>query len=221
MSELATTFLLIAGSVRQRPNPASAWLQEPSWQQLLHLSALPAFAGIADAVAADPGAWQQVYSAAEPQKAPLPGLYSRLEDFRKLLVLRWGSWLQMQRHCVCGEHSCVTCSAVNSTTCSLHCLPQTDCDLFVLRVDNHACCRCLRPDKVVPAVSDFVSSSLGPQFIVTSATDMAACYADSNATTPLVFVLSQGSDPTSALLQFAGGCEQAAWQANPHVYTSP
>jgi dynein heavy chain len=62
----------------------------------------------------------------------------------------------------------------------------------------------LRPDKVVPAVSEFVSATLGPQFIVTSATDLAACYADSSATTPLVFVLSQGSDPTSALLQFAG-----------------
>jgi hypothetical protein len=53
-------------------------------------------------------------------------------------------------------------------------------------------------------VSDFVSANLGPQFVVTSATDLAACYDDSNATTPLVFVLSQGSDPTSALLQFAG-----------------
>jgi hypothetical protein len=53
-------------------------------------------------------------------------------------------------------------------------------------------------------VSDFVSATLGPQFVSTSATDLAACYDDSNATTPLVFVLSQGSDPTSALLQFAG-----------------
>lgn len=78
-----------AGSVRQRPNPAASWLQETSWQQLLHLSALPAFAGIADAVTADPAAWQAVYNAPEPHKAVLPGLYSRLEEFRKLLVLRW------------------------------------------------------------------------------------------------------------------------------------
>lgn len=53
-------------------------------------------------------------------------------------------------------------------------------------------------------MSDFVSATLGPQFIVTSVTDLAACYDDSSATTPLVFLLSQGSDPTSALLQFAG-----------------
>lgn len=79
---------VFAGFVRQQPNPAASWLQEPSWQQLLHLSALPAFAGIADAVAADPSAWQAVYNAPEPHKATLPGMYSRLEEFRQLLVLR-------------------------------------------------------------------------------------------------------------------------------------
>jgi dynein heavy chain len=76
------------GSVRQRPNPAASWLQEPSWQQLLHLSAVPAYTGITDAVAADPAAWREVYNAADPQKASLPGHYSRLSEFRKLLVLR-------------------------------------------------------------------------------------------------------------------------------------
>jgi dynein heavy chain len=64
--------------------------------------------------------------------------------------------------------------------------------------------RCLRPDKVVPAVSEFVGTVLGPQFVTSSATNLAACYADSSVTTPLVFVLSPGSDPTAALLQFAG-----------------
>jgi hypothetical protein len=79
---------LAAGSVKHRPNPAADWLPETSWQQLLRLASLPAFAGIADALAADPGSWRAVYAAAEPHRALLPGLYHRLEDFRKILVVR-------------------------------------------------------------------------------------------------------------------------------------
>lgn len=81
-------------------------------------------------------------------------------------------------------------------------------------------CRCLRPDKVVPAVSDFVSSMLGPQFVESSAADLAACYADSSATTPLIFVLSPGSDPTAALQQFAGVCCVAGAAASGLVVVS-
>jgi dynein heavy chain len=67
-------------------------------------------------------------------------------------------------------------------------------------------CRCLRPDKVVPGVQAYVAEMLGSQYVVPPLFDLAACYADSSPTTPLIFVLSPGSDPTAALLQFAGVC---------------
>ncbi|KAG2436335.1 hypothetical protein HXX76_006644 [Chlamydomonas incerta] len=63
--------------------------------------------------------------------------------------------------------------------------------------------RMLRPDKVVPAVQHFVASSLGSKFTEPPPFDLAGSYEESSCTVPLLFVLSPGSDPTAALLQFA------------------
>ena len=60
-----------------------------------------------------------------------------------------------------------------------------------------------RPDKVLPAVRTFVHKYLGLQYVQPPPFDLHACYGDSSATRPLIFVLSAGSDPTAALLQFA------------------
>jgi dynein heavy chain len=63
--------------------------------------------------------------------------------------------------------------------------------------------RCVRPDKVMPAVQAFVEEHMSRKFVEPPAFDLHACFEDSSPTTPLVFVLSSGSDPTAALLQFA------------------
>ncbi|CAG9462898.1 unnamed protein product [Pedinophyceae sp. YPF-701] len=64
--------------------------------------------------------------------------------------------------------------------------------------------RCIRLDKVSSAVQDFVANNLGTRFVEPPAFNLHACYNDSSPVTPLIFVLSAGSDPTAALLQFAG-----------------
>jgi dynein heavy chain len=63
--------------------------------------------------------------------------------------------------------------------------------------------RCLRGDKIVPAITSFVSSQMTPAFVEPPSFNLGACYSDSFATQPLIFVLSPGSDPTGALLKFA------------------
>ena len=59
--------------------------------------------------------------------------------------------------------------------------------------------RCLRRDKIEPAMQDFISHYLNDTFIQPPAFDLRGCYNDSTVTTPLIFILSSGSDPNKDL----------------------
>ena len=65
--------------------------------------------------------------------------------------------------------------------------------------------RLLRPDKLPNAIQAFVAHEMGQKFVEPPQFDLDKCYQDSNALTPLIFVLSPGSDPMSVLLKYADG----------------
>uniref|UniRef100_A0A8C0VUI2 Dynein axonemal heavy chain 1 n=1 Tax=Cyanistes caeruleus TaxID=156563 RepID=A0A8C0VUI2_CYACU len=63
--------------------------------------------------------------------------------------------------------------------------------------------RCLRGDKITNAMQDFVVMNLDQRFIEPQTTDLSVVFKESTATTPLVFVLSPGTDPAADLYKFA------------------
>nr|XP_004029568.4 dynein axonemal heavy chain 6 [Gorilla gorilla gorilla]XP_055234907.1 dynein axonemal heavy chain 6 [Gorilla gorilla gorilla] len=63
--------------------------------------------------------------------------------------------------------------------------------------------KCCKEEKVVFALTDFVIENLGKQFIETPPVDLPTLYQDMSCNTPLVFILSTGSDPMGAFQRFA------------------
>uniref|UniRef100_A0A673A977 Dynein axonemal heavy chain 12 n=1 Tax=Sphaeramia orbicularis TaxID=375764 RepID=A0A673A977_9TELE len=87
-------------------------------------------------------------------------------------------------------------------------LPKPWCEQFN-ELQKMIIIRCLRPDKILPAVTKYVTDKLGKKFVQPPPFDLSKSYTDSNCTIPLVFVLSPGADPMASLLKFASDKKMA------------
>lgn len=67
--------------------------------------------------------------------------------------------------------------------------------------------RVLRPDKLTMGMAAFTAITLGQRYLEPPQLDLEACFKDSRACTPLVFILSPGAgtDPMTMLLKYADG----------------
>ncbi|KAL3678222.1 hypothetical protein R1sor_021178 [Riccia sorocarpa] len=63
--------------------------------------------------------------------------------------------------------------------------------------------RLIRPDKMVTSVSSFILETMGRRYIEPPGFDLAKAYHDSYCLSPLIFLLTPGSDPMAALLKFS------------------
>lgn len=70
-------------------------------------------------------------------------------------------------------------------------------------LERLAVLRCLRPDKVLPAIQAFIVTHMSQRYVEPSTFNLLQSWKDSTPTSPLVFILSPGSDPMAALVTFA------------------
>jgi dynein heavy chain len=63
--------------------------------------------------------------------------------------------------------------------------------------------RCIRTDRVLPGTIVFISNKLDGKFVEPPPLDLEVVYEESTSTTPLLFVLTPGMDPTGSLKQLA------------------
>ncbi|KAJ9522811.1 hypothetical protein QJQ45_019799, partial [Haematococcus lacustris] len=57
-------------------------------------------------------------------------------------------------------------------------------------------------DRLGGAIQRYVSASMGPQYTEPQPSGLADIYKDSSPITPIIFILSQGADPTASLVRF-------------------
>lgn len=62
----------------------------------------------------------------------------------------------------------------------------------------------IRVDKITFAVQNFIIEQVGQKFVEPPTFSLQKSYKDSSITTPLIFVLSTGSDPVADFERFAG-----------------
>jgi len=70
--------------------------------------------------------------------------------------------------------------------------------------------RCIRTDRVLPGTIVFISNKLDGKFVEPPPLDLEVVYEESTSTTPLLFVLTPGMDPTGSLKQLAN-TKQMNW----------
>ncbi|KAL1497384.1 hypothetical protein ABEB36_008364 [Hypothenemus hampei] len=63
--------------------------------------------------------------------------------------------------------------------------------------------RCLRSDKIVAAVQNYIVEEMGQAYLEPPQFNLEESYNDSHCCSPLIFILSPGSDPMAGLIKFA------------------
>ena len=152
MDESLLAFFLTGGIGLDNPypNPASGWITEKSWNEIVRASNINDLKQFHESITNNTKEWKEFYDLSNPENCKFPEPFTDVKDFLQLIILK-----------------------------------------------------SIRPDKIVHAVKNFIVKNMGQPFVEPPAFDLQASYNDSNPITPLIFILSPGSDPMDNLLMFA------------------
>jgi len=63
--------------------------------------------------------------------------------------------------------------------------------------------RCFRVDRIYLAITQYVTKTMGDQYVTPPVIHFEAIWEQSTPLSPIIFILSPGSDPTTDLLKLA------------------
>ena len=200
-------------------NICSDWLAPKCWSDFIDLCKLPAFSGLREDLQANMDEWRAWSEARVPHLAPLPGRWRKRKSTGGLLesvgsrpttpaagspsgaLSRVGSrsGLRSSRpgSSEGGLRSGSVVDEVAPSEDGQEDFPGLSAFQQLLII------RTLRPDKLLPAVTHFVSEQLGSTFIEPPGFDILESWQMSGPEKPIIFILSPGADPVSLLSKFA------------------
>lgn len=181
-------FLLTGGiSVQDPPRNPTTWLPEKLWAEICRLSNLSAFHGLMQDLTEDPETFKRIYDSPDPATEPLPCTWRERQANRFKSLIPRPSILANSDH--------KTTPTFYEQRLLRMCRLSGFQHLLILRA--------LRPDNLVRGILLYVKKEMGQKYIESPPFDLQQCFQDSTALTPMIFVLSPGSDPMAALLKFA------------------
>jgi dynein heavy chain len=175
-------------------NPAKEWLPDKAWLELTRLAQLPGFTDIDKSFyPSSPIAneWRALFESSEPHRVRLPEPWQERVDKGAAAAAAALGGGNNKTGVAPGASAVSAGSSISSTP--------TVCGLL----GKVAILRCVRPDKLRLALRDFVEQTLDARFVTTQPFDLAEPFAETAPETPIIFVLSSGSDPLASFLAFA------------------
>ena len=68
--------------------------------------------------------------------------------------------------------------------------------------------KAVKPENLISLIYKYISDRLGPTYIQNNSVTIQDVFEDSNKSTPIVFIVSEGVDPVESLMKYAStlGC---------------